>query len=37
VEKIRQFYNHPGFIAPQVGAVLAALDQLPEDCGPGQR
>lgn len=30
VEKLRAFYNHPGFIEPNVENVLAALDQIPE-------
>lgn len=30
VFKLRHFFNHPGFIAPQVDAVRAALTQLPE-------
>lgn len=31
VEKIRQFFNHPGFVAPQISAALAALETLPEE------
>jgi protoporphyrin/coproporphyrin ferrochelatase len=31
VDKIRVFYNHPGFIEPMVDGVLAALAELPED------
>jgi ferrochelatase len=30
VEKLRAFYNHPGFIEPNVENVLAALKQVPE-------
>jgi len=30
VEKLRAFYNHPGFIEPNVENVLAALNQIPE-------
>jgi ferrochelatase len=29
VEKLRAFYNHPGFIEPNVENVRAALDQIP--------
>src|SRR5262245_36650396 len=29
VEKLRVFYNHPGFIEPMIERVRAALDQLP--------
>jgi ferrochelatase len=29
VEKLRVFYNHPGFVGPNVEAVRAALAQLP--------
>lgn len=31
VEKLRAFYNHPGFIEANVDNVRAALAQLPED------
>ena len=31
VDKIRVFYNHPGFLEPMVDGVLAALAQLPDD------
>jgi ferrochelatase len=31
VEKLRAYYNHPGFIGPMVERVRAALDQLPAD------
>src|SRR5436853_2994307 len=30
VDKIRAFYNHPGFIEANVENVRAALDQIPE-------
>ena len=30
VEKLRVFYNHPGFVGPNVEAVRAALAQIPE-------
>jgi ferrochelatase len=29
IDKIRHFHDHPGFIAPHVDAVKAALDTLP--------
>jgi protoporphyrin/coproporphyrin ferrochelatase len=31
VEKLRAFYNHPGFIEPNVENLNAALAQIPED------
>jgi len=37
VEKIRQFYNHPGFIEPMVRNTKAALDLLPEEGRAGAR
>lgn len=30
IEKLRAFYNHPGFIEANVANVLAALEQIPE-------
>lgn len=30
VSILRKFYNHPGFIAPNIANVRAAFDQLPE-------
>jgi ferrochelatase len=30
VDKLRHFYNHPGFVEPMVDATLAALAELPE-------
>jgi ferrochelatase len=29
VEKLRAFFNHPGFIAPMIERVRAAIDQVP--------
>ncbi|MEZ0066839.1 ferrochelatase [Streptacidiphilus sp. MAP12-20] len=29
VDKLRHFYNHPGFVEPMVESTLAALDSLP--------
>jgi protoporphyrin/coproporphyrin ferrochelatase len=31
LDRIRQYYNHPGFIEPMVEACLTALAQLPTD------
>jgi ferrochelatase len=31
VEKLRAFYNHPGFIEANVANVRAALEQIPEE------
>ena len=31
LDKLRQYYNHPGFIEPVVDACLAALAELPDD------
>lgn len=31
VSKLRAFYNHPGFIEPNIENVRAALDELPEE------
>jgi ferrochelatase len=31
VEKLRAFYNHPGFVEPQMEQVLAALAEVPAD------
>lgn len=31
VEKLRAFYNHPGFIEPNVENVRAALSQIPQE------
>jgi protoporphyrin/coproporphyrin ferrochelatase len=36
LDKLRQYYNHPGFIEPAVDACLAALAELP-DGGDGAR
>jgi ferrochelatase len=35
IDRIRQYYNHPGFIEPMVDATLAALAELPEDARHG--
>ncbi|GAA4805488.1 ferrochelatase [Nocardioides caeni] len=31
IDKVRAFYNHPGFVEANVDGVLAALADLPED------
>jgi ferrochelatase len=31
IDKIRVFYNHPGFIEPNIENLRAALDQIPEE------
>src|SRR5919199_1124254 len=31
VEKLRAFYNHPGFVGPNVENLRAALGQVPEE------
>ncbi|MGV3562564.1 MAG: ferrochelatase, partial [Nocardioides sp.] len=31
LQKLRHYFNHPGFVEPNVDAVLAALAELPED------
>ncbi|ROR91354.1 ferrochelatase [Nocardioides aurantiacus] len=30
IDKLRHYYNHPGFLEPMVDATLAALAELPE-------
>jgi ferrochelatase len=31
LDKLRHYFNHPGFVEPMVDATLAALAELPED------
>jgi len=31
VDKLRHFYNHPGFVRPMIDATLAALAELPAE------
>ncbi|MFD8158285.1 ferrochelatase [Streptomyces malaysiensis] len=31
VDKLRHYFNHPGFVRPMVDATLAALAELPEE------
>jgi ferrochelatase len=35
VDKLRHYFNHPGFVTPMTEAVLAALAELPEDVREG--
>jgi ferrochelatase len=37
VDKLRHFFNHPGFIEPMVDSTLAALDRLPAEVRDGAR
>ncbi|MEU1425182.1 ferrochelatase [Kitasatospora sp. NPDC005751] len=37
VDKLRHFYNHPGFVEPMIDATLAALARLPEAVRTGAR
>jgi ferrochelatase len=35
VDKLRHYFNHPGFVRPMIDAVLGALAELPEDVRDG--
>ncbi|MFI0263478.1 ferrochelatase [Streptomyces sp. NPDC017056] len=35
VDKLRHYFNHPGFVRPMVDGVLASLAELPEDVRAG--
>ncbi|MGW3245135.1 ferrochelatase [Streptomyces sp. NPDC001070] len=35
VDKLRHYFNHPGFVRPMVDAVVTALAELPEDVRDG--
>ncbi len=37
LDKIRVFYNHPGFVTPQVDLIREALTELPADARDGAR
>ncbi|MEK2478736.1 MULTISPECIES: ferrochelatase [Streptomyces] len=37
VDKLRHYFNHPGFVRPMVDGVLAALAELPEETRAGAR
>ncbi|WP_415949215.1 ferrochelatase [Streptomyces sp. KLOTTS4A1] len=35
IDKLRQYFNHPGFIRPMIDGVLKSLSELPEDVRDG--
>ncbi|MCX5375367.1 ferrochelatase [Streptomyces sp. NBC_00091] len=35
VDKLRHYFNHPGFVQPMIDGVLAALDSLPAEVRGG--
>ncbi|MGW0776337.1 ferrochelatase [Streptomyces sp. NPDC002835] len=35
VDKLRHYFNHPGFVRPMIDGVLASLADLPEDVRTG--
>ncbi|MCW2869685.1 ferrochelatase [Actinacidiphila oryziradicis] len=35
VDKLRHYFNHPGFVEPMIDAALAALEELPEGVRDG--
>ncbi|RSS96261.1 ferrochelatase [Streptomyces sp. WAC05292] len=35
VDKLRHYFNHPGFLQPMIEGVLAALEQLPQEVRAG--
>lgn len=37
VDKVRHYFNHPGFVAPVADAVVAGLEALPEQARAGAR
>ncbi len=37
LDKLRHYFNHPGFVDPVVDATRAALDDLPDDVRDGAR
>jgi len=37
VDKVRHYFNHPGFVLPTVDAVQAAIGELPEPVRDGAR
>ncbi len=37
LDKLRHYFNHPGFVTPMTGNVLAALERLPQDVRDGAR
>ncbi|MFE3826388.1 ferrochelatase [Streptomyces sp. NPDC059092] len=37
VDKLRHYFNHPGFLEPMIDGVLASLAELPEEVRAGAR
>ncbi|WP_371618296.1 ferrochelatase [Streptomyces sp. NBC_00454] len=37
VDKLRHYFNHPGFVQPMIDGVLAALESLPAEVRSGAR
>ncbi|MBS42085.1 MAG: ferrochelatase [Nocardioides sp.] len=37
LDKLRHYFNHPGFVDPAVDGVLAAIEELPEEVRDGAR
>ncbi|MGW0732655.1 ferrochelatase [Streptomyces sp. NPDC002851] len=37
VDKLRHYFNHPGFVRPMIDGVLKSLAELPEDVRDGAR
>jgi protoporphyrin/coproporphyrin ferrochelatase len=37
LDKMRVYYNHPGFVEPQVDLISEALERLPEEARSGAR
>ena len=37
VDKLRHYFNHPGFVEPMIRNTVAALTELPQDVRPGAR
>lgn len=35
VDKLRHYFNHPGFVGPMADGVVAALEELPEEVRDG--
>ncbi|WP_405700558.1 MULTISPECIES: ferrochelatase [unclassified Streptomyces] len=35
VDKLRHYFNHPGFVQPMIDGVLAALESLPQEVRAG--
>ncbi|MFF3623973.1 ferrochelatase [Streptomyces sp. NPDC002467] len=37
VDKLRHYFNHPGFVQPMIDGVLASLESLPQEVRAGAR